>query len=446
MPVRHDTDPPVHPYPFPPPPERRCDAGGGPSDEDLQLSATLPEVIATRRNRAVERATELAAQLEEGDSRSLSAQTAIEEALRDVRHYSSLAVDLREVADDTAVYTAGNGRSVVADLRAQAQGDRGARVRLDASRRAIAAEGGPERRDLDESTTVATVPDWLIAESRPSAIKRAPLLTIAAKPLRRSGLQLRLPTFDTEPAAGPQNGLNAALPTATFADDDMEAPVRTFGCQVDIALQMIDQSPLAVDRHVLPALTAAVDAAIEESLWTGDGTGGHVTGIIETTGINTESYTSTAPTLVGAIPAIETLVREVETAGGWGGSPVLTMHPRRLSWCRQASAVEGVSLDWSPPPFDGATCGWFGGNVAVIADSAIPTTLGTGTSEDVIAAMRSLDVLDLYVSAPRVRVNEGVSVSNQLTATITVSRMVAMSAERLAGAVGILSGAGLAAP
>ena len=201
-------------------------------------------------------------------------------------------------------------------------------------------------------------------------------------------------------------------------------------------------------RRILLALTGtdAVDAAIEESLWTGDGTGGHVTGIIETTGINTESYTSTAPTLVGAIPAIETLVREVETAGGWGGSPVLTMHPRRLSWCRQASAVEGVSLDWSPPPFDGATCGWFGGNVAVIADSAIPTTLGTGTSEDVIAAMRSLDVLDLYVSAPRVRVNEGVSVSNQLTATITVSRMVAMSAERLAGAVGILSGAGLAAP
>ena len=149
MPVRHDTDPPVHPYPFPPPPERRCDAGGGPSDEDLQLSATLPEVIATRRNRAVERATELAAQLEEGDSRSLSAQTAIEEALRDVRHYSSLAVDLREVADDTAVYTAGNGRSVVADLRAQAQGDRGARVRLDASRRAIAAEGGPDACAVD---------------------------------------------------------------------------------------------------------------------------------------------------------------------------------------------------------------------------------------------------------------------------------------------------------
>lgn len=66
--------------------------------------------------------------------------------------------------------------------------------------------------------------------------------------------------------------------------------------------------------------------------------------------------------------------------------------------------------------------------------------------QDVIAVMRSLDVLDVFASAPRVRVSEGVAASNSLSATITVSRMVAFSAERLAGAIGILSGTGLAAP
>ena len=182
LPVRHP-DPPVHPHtfhPFPPPPERHPDARGGPRSKDLPMSSTLPEVIASRRNRAVERATELAAQLEDGDSRSLSAQTAIEEALRDVRHYSSLAVDLAEVADDTAVYNARSDRSVVADLRSLNHGDRGAQLRLDASHRELAAEAGVETRDFGTSSTLAAVPAWLISEARPMAIGRAPLVSIAA--------------------------------------------------------------------------------------------------------------------------------------------------------------------------------------------------------------------------------------------------------------------------
>jgi hypothetical protein len=193
-------------------------------------------------------------------------------------------------------------------------------------------------------------------------------------------------------------------------------------------------------------MVAAVDAAIEESLYTGDGTGGQVVGLLEASDTSGETYTDTSPTLVEGYAKIETLVRDVEEAGAYGGSPVVVMHPRRLSWCRQAAIAEKVDLGWSAPPIGGATAGWFGGNVAVITDAAVPTTLGTGTNEDVIVVMRSLDVLDLFASTPRVRVNEGVAVSNKLTATITVSRMVAFSAERLAGAVGMLGGSGLAAP
>lgn len=407
------------------------------------MSASLTEVVATRRRLAVERAVELADQLDAGDSRSVGAQAQLELALRDLRHYTSLAADLQDVADDTGVYNRHSKRSVVADLRARSPE---AVARITTSQRAIAAEAGVEVRDLGGGTAVAAVPAWLIAESRPMAIAKAPLVTTIAKPLPKVGIELRLPQFTTEPTAGPQAALGSALPSATFVDDGFELPVRTFGCQVNIALQLLDQSPLAVDRHVLPAMVAAVDAAIGESLWTGEGTGGHVVGIIGTTGINVETWTDASPTLVEAFPKVESLIREVETAGGYGGSPVVVMHNRRLSWFRQAAAAEKVDLGWSPPPFDGATAGWFGGNVAVMADAAIPTTLGDSTTEDVICVMRGLDCLDLYVSPPRVRVNESVAVSNTLTATITVSRMVAFSAERLAGAVGVLSGTGLAAP
>ena len=239
------------------------------------MSASLTELIATRRNLAAERATTLAEQIESGDSRSIAKQAEIEQALADLKHYRSLEVDLREVASDTAIYNQNSKRSIIADMRAKSPE---AEARITASQRAIAADRGIEVRDLGGGLALATIPDWLVAAARPMAIKKAPLLTIAAKPLAKSGLELRLPTFTTEPVAGPQTALNAALPTATFVDAGLEAPVRTYGCQVDVGVQLLEQSPIAVDRQIIPAMVAATDAAIEESLWTGTGSGGTVEG------------------------------------------------------------------------------------------------------------------------------------------------------------------------
>ena len=112
-------------------------------------------------------------------------------------------------------------------------------------------------------------------------------------------------------------------------DAGLEAPVRTFGCQVDVSIQLLEQSPIAVDRQILPAMVAATDAAIEESLWTGTGSGGTVEGLIAADTVNTETYTSTAPTLIAAYPKVETLVREVETAGANGGTPIVLAHAPR---------------------------------------------------------------------------------------------------------------------
>lgn len=405
------------------------------------MSSSLSEVIATRRRRAVQRAAALAEKLDTGDSRSVAAQAEVEQALVDLRHYSALEGDLAEVADDLGTYNRHSKRSILADLRDS--GSAGAKDRIDASNRAAA----DEHRDFGVGTAIAAVPDWLIAESRPMAILAAPLVTSFSKPLpARSGLVLKLPQFSTEPAGGPQAALNSALPTAQFADDGATGPVRTFGCQVDVALQVLHQSPVAVDRHVLPALVAATDAAVEKSIYTGTGTNGHVVGVLNTNDISTATYTSTAPTLVGMITHIEGLVRDVETAGGSGGHPVVLVHPRRLSWLRETASTEKVDLGWTRAPVNGATCGLFGGTVSVVADPAIPTDQGAGTNEDVIVVMRNLDVIDLYVSPPRVRVHDAGSAVGTLTAKVTVSRMVAFTADRLPAAVGVLSGTGLSDP
>lgn len=405
------------------------------------MTSSLTELLAARRRLAIERATELAALVPTGDSRSVGTQTEIEEALGDVRHYSELSAALGDVAADVGVYNRHSLRSIVGDLRS---GTVDAHKRLTASHRALAADG-VELRDVGAGTTIAAVPAWLIEEARPTAIKRAPILTTAAKPLPpRTGLDIRLPQFSTEPVAAPQVALNSALTTATFADDAASAKVRTFGVQVDIAVQFIEQSPLAVDQHVIPTLIAAVDAAAEASLFAGDGTGGHLDGILSLSGRSAETYTDATPTLVEAVPVLEALVRKVEAAADGGGAPVVVMHPRRLSWFRQTAIAEGRDLGWTAPPIAGAAAGWFGGAVAVVADSAIPTNLGAGTNEDVIVVMRSLDALDLYASTPRVQVAESVGASSTLTSTITVSKMVAFTGDWIPASFGVMSGTGLA--
>jgi len=406
------------------------------------MSASLTEVLNTRRLLAAGRVIELADRA--GESRSMAVQSEIEEALSDLRHYSSLENDLREVADDLGIYTRRSGRSVIADLRAKE--DPAAVKRLSAAQREYTARG-LEQRDLGPGTAIAAVPAWLVAEARPMSVKTAPLLTAVAKPLVSTmGLKVMLPTFTTEPTAGPQNGLGAALQAAAFVDEGYEAPVRTFGAQVKVSMQLVEQSPAAIDRQILPAMVAAVDASIEASLYTGAGTAGHVVGILETDGITEASYTDTTPTLVEMYPKVEGLVTAAETAGNRGGRPILLMHPRRLSWFRQTAVVEKVGLGWAPPQIDAASAGLFGGNVSVIADASIPTDQGIGTDQDVIVVMRDLDVLDLHASAPRLAVVSDSVNSGTLSATITVSRMVAFSAERLAGAVGVLSGTGLSNP
>jgi hypothetical protein len=132
----------------------------------------------------------------------------------------------------------------------------------------------------------------------------------------------------------------------------------------------------------------AVDAEIESDVIVGDGSAGTVEGLMETASVSTATYADTTPT-AEYWAAQERLTQTVESDGDTG-RPVVLMHPRRLSWLRQRAVVEPVvGLDWSAPTAPGAATALFGGSVKVIADAAIPTTLGTGTNEDRVIVMRA---------------------------------------------------------
>lgn len=232
--------------------------------------------------------------------------------------------------------------------------------------------------------------------------------------------------------------MGGALTTPTIAENIFGPAVKTFGIRAKLSIQLLEQGREGIDAELIPAMLASVDASISDSMLNSDGTSGTVLGIRSTPSISTTSYVDASPTLAEAWPVIEGAVRAVEV--GMGGSSLLAVHPRRLSWVRQRAVVENLAaFDFDPPTVAGATVSIMGMNV--LCDPNIVTTAGAGT-EDVIVILRSPDVLDLFVGPPRVQFGD----VDGLEVYVNVWREVAFTAGRLPQSIAVVGGSGLIAP
>ena len=239
---------------------------------------------------------------------------------------------------------------------------------------------------------------------------------------------------------GAQNGLNGALSEPSIVEATTGPAVRTYGTRVKMSIQLLEQGREGIDSELIPAMTSAVDAAIEADLISADGTAGTVTGITHTSSVSTATYTSTTPTLVTAWPVIEGAVRAVES--GRGGSPLVLMHQRRLSWLRQRAIVEAnPALDLDEPTMAGTTA-CAAGTVHIIAEPTIPTTAGAGTG-DLLIVLRDPSVLDCFVGDHRVMMGDA---DDDMMVYVNVFRQVVFAAGRLPASIAVVSGSGFAAP
>jgi HK97 family phage major capsid protein len=78
-------------------------------------------------------------------------------------------------------------------------------------------------------------------------------------------------------------------------------PVVTFAGQQIVSLQLLERSPIAFDQIVMGDLALAHAQYVDQQVLTGTGTGGQVTGILNTSGINTVSWTTGTGTGVTGI-------------------------------------------------------------------------------------------------------------------------------------------------
>ncbi len=237
-----------------------------------------------------------------------------------------------------------------------------------------------------------------------------------------------------------------------LTDSSLSIPVRTIAGQQDVAIQLLDQSPVNFDEIVFRDLLADYATKTNLQILNGTGAAGQVLGLGAQTGVTAVTLTGTD---VGALySAIANATQQIYTAR-FAAPNVIVMHPRRWAWLVSRLDANTRPLVVPAAQGPGNAMGTFAGVVTqqvvgsiqglpVVTDPSVPTNLGTGANEDRIFILRTDDVV-LYESGIRTRVLQE-TLSGTLTVRLQVYGYLAFSAGRYANSTARIGGAGLVAP
>ncbi|HEY6115690.1 MAG TPA: phage major capsid protein, partial [Candidatus Dormibacteraeota bacterium] len=251
-----------------------------------------------------------------------------------------------------------------------------------------------------------------------------------------------------------QTADNGAVQETDATDTFINAPVRTIAGQQDVAIQLLDQSPVSFDEVIFRDLVADYATKTDLQVISGSGSSGQVTGVRGTSGITTITYTDATPTVAKLYSKIADAVQRVHTLR-FMAPTVIVMHPRRWASLLAASDSNGRPLvvpEAGNPQNAVATLGVVGSQqvvgqmhgLPVVTDPSMPTNLGAGTNEDVVHVLRASDIL-LYESGIRSRVLPEVG-SGNLTVRLQIYGYLAFTAARYPASVVEIGGTGLVAP
>jgi HK97 family phage major capsid protein len=304
---------------------------------------------------------------------------------------------------------------------------------------------GMETRDLsrvDGSGGYAVPPAWLMDQyielARPG---RAFANLIQRQPLPGGTDSVNIPKLLTGTAVGIQTADNTPVTDIDLTDTFINAPVRTIAGQQGIAIQLVDQSPIAFDDVVFRDLVAAHAAATDVQVLSGTGSNGQVLGVSLTPGITTVPVSTVD--IQGVYSAIANAVQTIHTTR-FLPPEVIVMHPRRWGWllalldasqrplflpaANSPMNVAGVLTDVASQQVVGQMHG-----LPVVTDPNITVTdggggSGTGGTDDIIYVLRASDVV-LWESGIRARVLPETKAAN-LTVLLQIYSYLAFSAAR----------------
>ncbi|MFJ4365074.1 phage major capsid protein [Streptomyces chartreusis] len=364
-----------------------------------------------------------------------------------------------ESVTEARTYERGNGRSYLQDLaRVQLRMDADGQAEERLRRHATDVQTDPEYRDLDRTDGNGgyfVPPLWLMSQFIELArAGRAYANLASSQPLPPGTDSINIPKVAAGTSTAIQTADNASVSETDMDDDFINAPVRTIAGQQDVAIQLLDQSPVSFDEVIFRDLTADHATKTDLQVISGSGSSGQVTGVRATSGIETVTYTDATPTVAKLYSKVADAVQRVHTLR-YMAPTVIAMHPRRWAYLLAATDGNGRPLvvpEAGNPQNAIATLGAVAAEqvvgqmhgLPVVTDPSMPTTLGAGTNQDVIHVLRASDLL-LYESGLRSRVLPEVG-SSTLTVRLQVYGYLAFTAARYPKSVVEIGGTGLVAP
>jgi HK97 family phage major capsid protein len=302
-------------------------------------------------------------------------------------------------------------------------------------------------------------PAWLISQYvpffRPGRVT-ADLCT--NKPLPPGTDVINIPRITTGSTTAIQPAQGTAVSSTDIVTTAVKGPVNTISGQEDISLQLLEQSPIAMDGVVFQDLSADLAQRIDLQVLAGTGINGQLTGILNNSP-NGITYTSGSPTWPLLHPFITQGMSQIINNRFMSAEAIL-MHSRRWIWglgqldsntnrpliipteqgAFQASGRLDQSTDLSAPVGRAMA-------LPVYVDPNVPTTMNgtatTGGTQDTVIVGKFSDSW-LFESAPRLRALPEI-LSGTLQIRFQVYEYVAVC-HRLAASYSAITGTGLAAP
>jgi HK97 family phage major capsid protein len=296
-----------------------------------------------------------------------------------------------------------------------------------------------EHRDLsrvDGQGGYAVPPAWLMNQyielARPG---RAFANLVQRQPLPGGTDSINIPKVLTGTSTAIQAADNTPVTDVDLTDTFINAPVRTISGQQGVAIQLLDQSPIAFDDLVFRDLIADYASQLDKQCLYGSGANGQVLGVNNTPGIGTIAVSTVD--IQGVYSAIANAIQLVHTTR-FQPPEVIVMHPRRWGWflalldnqqrplflpdANRPWNAAGVLEEVASQQVVGSIQG-----LPVVTDPNIATNSGAGT-EDIVYVLRASDVV-LWESGIRARVLPETKAAN-LTVLLQLYGYLAFSAAR----------------
>jgi HK97 family phage major capsid protein len=274
-------------------------------------------------------------------------------------------------------------------------------------------------------------------------------------PLPDHGLSVNISRITTPTTVGVQTAENAGISNQDIDDTLLSPSVNTIAGYVGVSRQALERGQL-VEEVIFGDLARAYNTAMDAQVVNGSGASGQHRGILNTSGVNSVSYTDASPTVQELWPKLASSLGQIQQARFTGATGIV-MNPATWAWMQAAldtvgrpfMAAEGVAqnpLAVNDKPFVyGGPVGTIWG-VPVIVSGNVPTNLGAGTNETRIIAADFRDVYLWENSAAPTQMKVEQPLASSLGVQLVVYGYSAFTAGRQPAGVSVISGTGLITP